>query len=500
MRSTLVVLVALVALTAGCLAGEEIQPENLTEQGTEEPPADQGTEEGPPSNGTPSSNASSSDPTTNASSPDPGTEDVPAPGDRAAEPLAFTGPIRVNDERPAFEPSISVGPNGTIYVTAARLRQDPSGTTEFMINDPVGSSPVWFSTDDGASWQRMPSPQDVHRALPGLEGDLAVDAGGSVYFVDLAGPDNTFTRWSVNDGEPAWETTRPVQGTTTYLDDRPWIAAHGNGTVYYLGNTGVDGPDAPSVAPAQPGEKVWFHASEDAGRTWSPGLSFPDSWWCTLAPSKVQVGTVHIGCSMRRADGADEGAIFTSTDGGDTFSSTTVATFGSEALSTDEFVGTAADEGGNVYLAFPDDNLSDEAPGQLKVGVKTANGTTRSLNVTPFAGSFGNVWAAAGSEGTLAVAFHATRDVPDTNDSRWYPYVLVSGNADEPDPRFQLARLDARPASTGNSPPLDFFQVDVGPQDRVHVAFPRDPAGDGSIAGPILYAGQTAGANLDGRS
>lgn len=134
------------------------------------------------------------------------------------------------------EPSVEVAGDGSVYITGVCC----------LVNAP----PVLVSRDGGETFQDMEG--DAVREAFGVEADLAVDETGRFYVADIevAG---TFqvTVWEA-DGTYSHHTKWPAPP----LVDRDWIRAEGDGTAYYVYNTGTD---------------TLVYKTTDAGVTWSPG-------------------------------------------------------------------------------------------------------------------------------------------------------------------------------------------------------------------------------------
>ena len=170
-----------------------------------------------------------------------------------------------------YEPSIAVDQQGNLYYTAHKdLRwAGPDGGALRMALDiadgklPPGGSPYlltcdmptplpysesettwdyyasWFfvSQDGGETWGPPGDwgVADIGSEYPGDEGDIGIDANGRIYFVDTTLEDNWLHVW--DDGGNSHVNSQRLQSTTA--DDRPWVPAHGDGVVHYLGNNGV---------------------------------------------------------------------------------------------------------------------------------------------------------------------------------------------------------------------------------------------------------------------
>jgi len=486
----------LVPLAAGCVGSDDPQAaETADENGSPIPEAD-----GP-----------STDERTSSPNETNGSE--PARDDTDTK-LAFEDPVeitgydpRLPGERTApFEPSIDAGPNGTLVVAAAGGSAVKAGVSVQNIVGASRASPVWFSTDDGDNGSRMASPADVHRRHPAIEGDVAADENGRIYRVDTTGPDVTFSRWQVEDDSPAWELTQPVTGTANPTDDRPWVDAAGDGHLYPVSN-GL-GPRRQVPTPADPdtGDKNWIQTSTDRGRTWGPPHSFdgvPDNQNCTVEASPPKPKQAYVACPIAEypqigsaPDRADRVVLHTTSNAGTTWEREEVFDLtasgdghGYEALVAADRDGTPLrGDRRRKHLGQPSRRDPVRCPHRRRLVSHERH---------PFVGSLANVWAAAGDDGTLALAFHATRDVEPNAESSWFTYAILVTEADTALPATQLARIDDTPVVNGSTPPGDFLQTTVGPENRVVVAYhqPTFDENGGRVDSTLFSARQNQGPN-----
>ncbi|MEA3190394.1 MAG: hypothetical protein QOD77_976 [Thermoplasmata archaeon] len=403
--------------------------------------------------------------------------------------LAFGAPTLLTTDGPGFEPSIDAAPDGTLYAAAAKTHRPNDGTTL--------SSWLWHSRDGGATWKPLPSPGNVHALVLGLEGDTAVDGEGRFYFADTYLPDNAIHRWSPGPNGPVWDFSRPVQGTLAAVDDRPWLAAHGDGVVYLMSNNAADAP-----------ARMMLSVSTDGGLTWLATHGFPGAEFCLPAASPADDRTVIVACMMGTGAGTPL-AIHRSTDRGATWTQEHETTMqnGTGYLPP----GAAFDAAGNAYVVWHDDRVdwsgvqdvawAGNLPGRIGVARSLAGGPWQESDVTPFVGRFGLSHACAGRAGTAATIFYATPDLEPGAASEWRAYALVSADADQPSPTWSLALLAPDAMAVGPIPPRDLFECAVGPDNAVHAVVQQDTkrwgsqAGDG-IEADVLHVRQATGANL----
>ncbi|MDX1612007.1 MAG: carboxypeptidase-like regulatory domain-containing protein, partial [Candidatus Thermoplasmatota archaeon] len=175
------------------------------------------------------------------------------PVDEAAPVLTFLEPVLLGTahlaDQPttceayncgASEPVIEVAGDGTIYA---------SGTC--CIGE---SPPIWYSQDGGETFDLLEG--DVLRESYGIEGDLAVDEAGNLYFTDISVASAYISSW---DADQEHRHTVPV-GPFKPIVDRPWVRAGGADEVFFAYNTGTS---------------TEFYKSTDGGLTWLPVTSFP---------------------------------------------------------------------------------------------------------------------------------------------------------------------------------------------------------------------------------
>ena len=132
---------------------------------------------------------------------------------------SFGAPVVVT-QQDVSEPGIDVASDGTIYVNG------PSG---LLSNLPGSPSPVFRSTDGGATW--IQTPASLRALFPGGgDSDISIDpATGALYMTDLWLGSSTVS--SSTDKAQSW-VANPVQGTI--VQDRQWIATTGNKVVYHV--------------------------------------------------------------------------------------------------------------------------------------------------------------------------------------------------------------------------------------------------------------------------
>jgi hypothetical protein len=210
--------------------------------------------------------------------------------------VSFSKPIKltINKYFGGYEPGLVTDRYGNVIVTAHKQNHgdgiSPDGNSPESIRS---ASWVWRSSD-GRHFTDMPglTPVDEQSLEFGDEGDLAFDDAHHLYFVDTNVADDTVTRWTVaGNGKFHLDLTRPVGPFAEPVDDRPWVVAHGNGTVMYFGNEGDKGTYPLGSSPLTKGRgngvgpgRYTVYVSHNGARSFDPiGVTLKDSGWCRPA-------------------------------------------------------------------------------------------------------------------------------------------------------------------------------------------------------------------------
>ena len=201
-----------------------------------------------------------------------------------------------------YEPSISITSNGNIFITAHKdLRWGGEDAPIPIILDPddpglwwactdgqetswdYWASWFWASHDNGTTWGHGdnfgPTPGNMLFAnylaggseCLGDEGDISVDSFDVVYYLDTTLEDNWWHRLS--DNGVNYEEGPCQRMNTMAADDRPWVAAQGDGIIHYLGNSGASPPECSGDS-----GRYWYYHSEDGGASFSQCYSMPGGW------------------------------------------------------------------------------------------------------------------------------------------------------------------------------------------------------------------------------
>ncbi|MCA1702104.1 MAG: glycoside hydrolase [Actinobacteria bacterium] len=408
-------------------------------------------------------------------------------------PIGFDAPVRVGNFQ-GFEPSIEIDSVGTIFVTAAEF---PQGTS-------AGGSPLWRSTDDGKTFQEVV-------AKPGAyawEGDIALDADDRVYFVDMyAFAESHLSRYSA--GGELLELYRPAVINSQPLDDRPWVAAHGQGIVYYMAHAGNE----------LGAGRITVQTSTDGGLTFGRDFLFPRSGWGAIEtdPNSDQAYVIYnnLFYAGTAPDGRPSATTIMVSDSDDSGTSWEPHLVGKYKIGygmgldgddhRDGLTVGVSPVDGTVYALWTDGGR------RMKLARSRDHGSSwRVFDVTPFAGRFSFPWMTVGPTGDVGIVFAGDPD--NVGRAEDYIYGMVwrdSGcrrdrNGTRCDRRWSASYGRVRSDPVGDfSSQRDFFQAEFTPANRLVVPFT-----DKDVVLPftnepgshILLARQRSGFNLDGRS
>jgi hypothetical protein len=322
--------------------------------------------------------------------------ETPPPNILPAAGKKWGAPVRLTPEDGhGYEPTLLVDKYGNAYSTAhPENYQIPAALDERSPTGVRTSSWMWWSSDNGQTWNNTPGLTEarLETLQPGIEGDLAQDEAGHVYFVDMYGADITLTRWTTNGrGNVTFDFTRPV-APTPEIDDRPWITAHGNGHVFYLSNDGTQAVD---------GGRYTVHASYDGGLTFDHvGVLLPNSGWCRPASDhRPGQHRVYAACTN------DNGKLYAyvSEDDGRSFQRYDMGTY-NDADTTQSYPTIEVGPDGTVWVLYVDSNDVNSSgipnTNQLYLFRSNDQGKTWSRQeITPVRGRYEYGWLALSPDG-----------------------------------------------------------------------------------------------------
>ncbi len=378
-----------------------------------------------------------------------------------------------------YEPGIVVDRFNNVFVTAHKQNHSLVVSPDSRSATKVRSQSWLWTSKDGKTFTDMPglTPLMEQNGLFGVEGDLALDDNGGVYFVDTNVTDNSVSRYrTTGNGKVAFEASRPVGPYGEPVDDRPWIAAHGDGVVLYLGNSGTrDYPlgqknDGDASGPG----RYTAYMSYDKGDTFDlTGYTFNDSGWCRPAADHAKGSkTFYVMCTNDASGGTQKpggnGTMwsYVTHDDGRTWSRTKVSGYDS-STGVVTYPWLAVAPNGWVHALY---NESDPAGGKATKRLKifTSKDKGKTWTATPVAHPEGQVRFSSldvASDGTIGIGFYYRAG----GTQPWHVY----GATAKPGKRFVPTRISTEPiASRSNGAPFgDFFQVAFGPDRKLNVVY-----------------------------
>jgi len=420
----------------------------------------------------------------------------------------FGAPVKVTPNLGyGYEPAVVVDSAGNIYVTAHKENWQLALAPD--LNSPTytrSMSWVWMSANDGASFRDIPGLTNLglEQHEVGDEGDLALDDAGHLYFVDTYVGDNTFTRWTVaGRDQVTLDFARPAVASAQGIDDRPWVIAHGDGHVFYLGNEGdkVTYPAGQGTGSGFGPGRYTVYASHDGGLTFDPlGYTLKDSGWCRgAADHRPGSQRVYVVCG--NDGGSDDvfteinpkGTIwaYASEDDGRTFERYKVA--GYKALDTTfSWPTVSVGPDGTVWALYVDagtlDANNDPITNRLMLfKSRDAGRTWTSQDITPMAGRYEYGWLAISADGKqlgLGVYYKPAAADP------WRVYGAVWNPGAKP----SLVSLDQNNPVTppgAKGAPADLMGSYFGPDGKLSVVWTRyvvSVPGVATVARDIYHA------------
>lgn len=400
----------------------------------------------------------------------------------AQDPSAGASPdpwivVKAQSQGTAYEPSLAIDSFGRVYVMAHKGSPTNEGSRL--------SSWLWYSEDQGVTWKDLPSPAQAHTFLPGIEGDLAIDADDRIYFADTYLGDETLSVWKADADAVRWESSRPIHGTVG-VDDRPWLGASGSGFVYDLADHAASDLPSPEGAleGSAGGSRWWFYRSADRGVTWSPGLALGDvtfdataaelgdfNGMCNLDAERHTPGLLGIVCST--PDGMTL-FVLRSRDHGVTWDRIDVDRFAARPGYL--FPSVIVRPDGTLVLAWLDEDMFDDVGGRVKLALVDPDGEVHVQDITPFEGSFGNLWLAVSPQGDVLVNVHGDTTVADTLEHRWTLYGLHTRLAGDAFGEVDTTVVDPL-AGTARFALGHFIQNAFAPDGSAYVAYQKGPVG-----------------------
>ncbi|MDE0858008.1 MAG: hypothetical protein OSA38_05520 [Candidatus Poseidoniaceae archaeon] len=316
-----------------------------------------------------------------------------------------------------YEPSLSIDKQGNLFVTAHKdLAWGGEGAPVYPV---AGGAPglwyacsdgdstswdywaswFWISNDGGQTWGHgdnfEPTPGTMLSSLVGSvtgsgseclgdEGDIAVDANDVVYFLDTTLEDNWWHMFE-DGGNTYISPTVCERMQTMAADDRPWVAAQGDGIIHYLGNSGATPPECTGDT-----GRYWYYHSETGRAPYSQCYAMPGGWstissqndgpyvFVAQEDADTSTGVVQVRVSPDYGRGTGPGP----SDG--TWEAP-VAVGPREGNCPEGYPVVNNNEGGMVVVAWADCPNGNTGAWELRIAVSYDNGTAwSSWNATAF--------------------------------------------------------------------------------------------------------------------
>jgi hypothetical protein len=400
--------------------------------------------------------------------------------------LQFGTPVQLTPAlATGYEPGVEVDSQGTIFVTAHKggaIAEPDDGALGAR-----GASWLWRSVDGGRTFLAMDGLMGATRESFAFEGDIAVDARDRMYFADLTLADNHFYRYSERGA--TMDLYRPLLASAQG-DDRPWLAAHHDGVVYYLSNARAAGTG-----------NVVLHRSTDAGATFDTvGFTFPGSGLGHIAadPNSDHVHVFTNDWLFFGDDGdgdTNTAVVWTSADRGSTWKSVEVFDYetGDAAVpptnNNGMIGGAVSPKDGSVAFVEIDGEQR-----KLRLARSADRGATWTVaDVAPFAGIYSTPWVAFSPQGDLGLIFEADPDDPGYEEGAHVFAMLW-----RPDGSHVFGRVHPKTTNPIGPGQADFFQLAFTPDGRIVTAYADHGEGPAfsTGGGPVFFNIQTAGPNL----
>lgn len=341
---------------------------------------------------------------------------------------SFIAPVAVPNAT-VSEPGVNVGPDGAIYI---------NGPAGLLSNLPGSPSPVFKSTDGGATW--VTTPLSGRANLPGGgDSNISIDpTTNKLYMTDLWLGSDTVARST--DDATTW-TASPLSGVV--LEDRQWVAAAGDGDVYHLTHQVPAGlVVSKSVAPTDgliyPISTVAATVVDQTGCVCPPGNLIAEPGG--LLGDKV-------GFVYATSTGGVNFAF--STNGGLTFTQSTVQP--ASSFATDNNFPVVADAGnGQLVAVWLNDGASSS---EVSYSLSPNFGASWSAPAV-LVGSGGSVYpwvAAKGSQVSVSLYHTSTVTNPDNAPAGtvWNETYLESLSGGAPGTWSALTTIDPTPSKAG---------------------------------------------------
>jgi hypothetical protein len=420
-------------------------------------------------------------------------------------PPAFGKPVLLTVDKFAggYEPSITVDRFNNVFVTAHKQNHTLVASPDSRSTLGLRSQSWLWTSKDGTTFTDPPgkTPLQEQSYEFGDEGDLAADDTGHIYFVDTNVTDNSFSRYkATGNGQLALETTRPIGPFGEPLDDRPWIAAHGDGVVLYAGNQG-DKATYPAGARGDgsaygPG-RYTVYMSYNHGDTFDPlGVTLADSGWCRPgADHRKGSKDLYVLCTNDggandvQQNAGDKGFevgtlwAYSSHDDGRTWHRSKMGTYDAAHEGNSTYPSLSVGKDGTIYALYnasrtvhsqilpggvpdPATGIDDPVDSHLRLYTSKDKGRTWSMrDVTPRKGMIRYTWLDVAPDGTVGIAYYYRPTAKDD----WYVYAATA----KPGKPFLANRVSSTKIASKDygSAFGDFFQIAFGPDSKLNVVW-----------------------------
>jgi hypothetical protein len=399
--------------------------------------------------------------------------------------VKWNDPYHFNEE--GYEPSIASDSSGVLFYTA---HKNVDRGYQDRINTWGNQFASWFfySLDNGETWS-VPSEPDpygeIWKYVLGDEGDIGVDSRDYVYYVDTTLLDINIHVFA-NQGE--WQYSNVLRKASEELDDRPWIAAQGNGIVHYLGNNAV-------TFPGHDGRYIYYR-STDGAQTFTMERDIPGNGWLHIDTERygdhayiVKETTTGANADIVMHISSDQGASWNWED--PVYIGHRDGPGGPPGEGS-RWPVVAVGDNGTVWVLWGDYDDAADNGSKLFLGRSLDYGQTWNVtDITPFQAVHDYFWVSAGPNDSVGVSFYSTSDLPVDDDSEWYIYGGMTINATEvemKDIKINTTQADPTPCYVGTDYHAlhDFHENCISPDGAFNIAY-QYYVGPGNGDSTLLY-------------
>ncbi len=334
------------------------------------------------------------------------------------------------------EPEIKIDIFGNIYITA--------------IHGVPGGVDLWKSTDKGATFVYLGEPDGAQDKC-GVQGTSActagagggddsidVSSGGYLYISSLYLGGTTLSTsfdGGVGGAAPgqAWQVNPAANGNPPVpVNDRQWVAAYGPQTVYMTFDN----------APVNAG--IWFTKSTDAGKTFSLPVNLTGGAGTIRRSNNLAVDQYNgnLYTTYTPTNLPNQLNLLKSTDGGNTWTISTIYTGPAGSSVENAFPIIAVDRGGNVHVVFTrSTGLTARTNAHVFLMSSADQGATwlPPVQVDSGANTQSTVmpWIVAGSPGVVDITWYGSSSAsPDAPPYDWHVFFAQTTNALSASPTF----------------------------------------------------------------